>query len=700
MDDDTNVHPKVHLNVHLPVEPNGGNSGGNNDRGTSPRSLRRQTAKRPFLHCRDGYWFFQRRWPKPLDPSGSTAPLRIALGRVSEPQARRAAQALALRTGAYFESLISCNISQSSSSRSDAMQPDSISASDGSSPSNRAGRVVHVAIQGKLPRSGAPSDPDQQLTVDGIRASMVVLKDISAARRGSAVDRAGLKLIDRIWEAHAHASAIRTAAALAFKRFAAELDSAEIIPTKLFASPVQGPSIVPAAPFASVTSDKLQVPSAAASEASPAAVQLSGQSVASDQDANPEHHRASLDPAQPTLSTTSPAPIASANFKGSDDGIYEPSVELIERWKASRDLDQHLSADTPFSMCVTSYVARRWANNPKVHLSSITHPARLWIALIGDRPMCNYDSFDLQRFVDRAKFIPANFEKRWPGETVAGIAARNQNFELGAPSRKTMKDSWVALLKSIFGHHAKKARCKSPFAGETIELPRMLRAPRRHSAPPMTVTNAAFNIGANSHNEVDALMPLLAYATGRRIGLLAHMQGTSIWTDKYGIVRAKVDPTIETAAGLTLAPYKTDESTGEFVIPRFVVETGFVQWAKGKEKAFIFTSAHTSEDPADYVSKRLQRLLADAQTATGEAERGTAHGWRGQAMDRFSEHAVPSGANRLQVGHALGDEHEKYKSGRLPTPDAKRLFEAAPDEGIDLLPFENLDFSRFDQAGG
>jgi hypothetical protein len=51
------------------------------------------------------------------------------------------------------------------------------------------------------------------------------------------------------------------------------------------------------------------------------------------------------------------------------------------------------------------------------------------------------------------------------------------------------------------------------------------------------------------------------------------------------------------------------------------------------------------------------------------------------------------------VGHAPSDEHERYKSGRLPTPDAVKLFEAGPDEGIDLSPFEDFDFSRFDQAG-
>jgi integrase len=580
------------------------------------------------------------------------------------------------------------------------MQPDSISASESSLPDHRAGRVIHVAIQGKLPRSGAPSDPDQQLTVDGIRASMLVLKDISAARRGSAVDRAGLKLIDGIWEAHAHANAIRTAAALDFKRFAAELDGADIIPTTLFASPVQGPSIVPAAPFASETSDRLQITAKAASEASPAEVEVVGEPVASGQDARPEHHRVVLETAQPTLSTTSPAPIASANFTGSDHGIYEPSVELVERWKSAGDLDQQLTTKSLFSDCVASYVARRKANNPKVQVSSAIYPARRWIALIGDRPMDAYDPLDLQRFVDRAMHVPPNFEKRFPGKSVAGIVAENQEFKLGVPKRKTVADSWIATLKGIFSFHAKRARTRSPLVGVPVDLPRMLAKPKKHPAPPIVVTNAAFKIGAGSDNEVDALLPLIAYATGRRIGLLAYLQGTSIRIDqRTGIVYAMVAQSIETPDGLELTPYKNDESVGEFVIPKYVVDTGFIAWAIAKGTDFVFASAQRAKDPADTVSKRVNALLALARDDVGERSKGTAHGWRGQAEDRFGEKSIPDDASRIQVGHAPSDEHERYKSGRLPTPDAVKLFEAGPDEGIDLSPFEDFDFSRFDQAG-
>jgi hypothetical protein len=68
----------------------------------------------------------------------------------------------------------------------------------------------------------------------------------------------------------------------------------------------------------------------------------------------------------------------------------------------------------------------------------------------------------------------------------------------------------------------------------------------------------------------------------------------------------------------------------------------------------------------------------------------------GQAQDRFDEHEVPDGASRVQVGHPLTDVHAKYKSGRLPIPDARKIYQAPPDEDIDLSPFRSLGFGRFD----
>jgi len=173
MPDDVSVHQKVHLNVHLP-QRSAGPSGDATDgttwhRRLPPRGLRRKGSRRLFLHCRDGYWFFQRRWPKPLDSSSCRSE-----GRARAPQracARRLAQALALQTGAYFESLIRRNISGSLSTGSDATPRGFESACSDRPGKGRAGSVVHVAIKGKLPSSRDLRDEGEKLRLGGIKAA-------------------------------------------------------------------------------------------------------------------------------------------------------------------------------------------------------------------------------------------------------------------------------------------------------------------------------------------------------------------------------------------------------------------------------------------------------------------------------------------------------------------------------------------------
>ncbi len=533
-----------------------------------------------------------------------------------------------------------------------AMSDGTGSSSGITSGQKRPGRVVSVRVRGKLPTSSAPTDEDERLTLEGLRVSHAILRDIASARPGSAIERSALELIDGIWDAHAQASALRSEAAASFRRFASSLDQADLPKRSLRAS-----EPAPAAPIELVASVARE------------------------------------------SQTTSPAPAKQgATASASAPGIYEPSPDQVATWSAARDLDLTLRPESRFSDCIAAYVARRKANNPTVQVSSVIYPARLWIALVGDRQMGAYDALDLQRFVDKAKHVPPNFEKRYPGKAIAEIVEENSEFKLGAPKRKTLGDTWVATLKSVFSFHAKHARTRSPFAGVTVDLPRVLAKPTKHPAPPISVTNAAFRIGVRSDNEVDAFLPLIAYATGRRIGLLTYLQGTSFRIENgTGVVYAIVSQTIDTPDGMILTPYKTDESAGEFVIPRFVVETGFVSWAMAKGPGFVFASAQRAKDPADTASKRLNSLLASARSQVAESTKGTAHGWRGQAEDRFGERSISSGACRLQVGHAPGDEHERYKSGRLPSPDALKLFEAAPDDGIDLSPFKSIDFTRFEQ---
>jgi hypothetical protein len=84
----------------------------------------------------------------------------------------------------------------------------------------------------------------------------------------------------------------------------------------------------------------------------------------------------------------------------------------------------------------------------------------------------------------------------------------------------------------------------------------------------------------------------------------------------------------------------------------------------------------------------MGRLLRRSGAQAGEVF----HSLRGDAIDEMRESEVQSRARRLQSGHELGDEHEKYGFRALKAVDCKRLAEMPLPEGIDWSVFKGLDF--------
>jgi hypothetical protein len=92
------------------------------------------------------------------------------------------------------------------------------SASSASNPHVR--RFVAVKVRGKLPTSGRPTDQDEQLKWEGVRATKQIMRDIACARPGSHIERSGLAIIVSMWDIHAVATAQKRGAASAFRAFA------------------------------------------------------------------------------------------------------------------------------------------------------------------------------------------------------------------------------------------------------------------------------------------------------------------------------------------------------------------------------------------------------------------------------------------------------------------------------------------------
>ena len=68
------------------------------------------------------------------------------------------------------------------------------------------------------------------------------------------------------------------------------------------------------------------------------------------------------------------------------------------------------------------------------------------------------------------------------------------------------------------------------------------------------------------------------------------------------------------------------------------------------------------------------------------------HSLRGDGIDDMRRQEVDNRARRLQAGHELGDEHDKYGFRALNREDCQRLANLPLEPEIDWSVFKGLDF--------
>jgi integrase len=133
---------------------------------------------------------------------------------------------------------------------------------------------------------------------------------------------------------------------------------------------------------------------------------------------------------------------------------------------------------------------------------------------------------------------------------------------------------------------------------------------------------------------------------------------------------------------------------------------GLVDWAKGRTGPVFRSIFHKTKNPDGAMQKRIDRAIEAASNmpavtikgrhgpkSTREAKQKefTFHSLRHSKIDEMRAQAVEGRVSRLQVGHALLDEHEKY--GDMQPEEAKLLVNLPNPPGIDwtLLSRINLD---------
>lgn len=315
--------------------------------------------------------------------------------------------------------------------------------------------------------------------------------------------------------------------------------------------------------------------------------------------------------------------------------------------------------------------------------------ARTWVELMGDRPVDQYYPRDLQAYVNKMQAWPANVTKRaaFADATTDEIIEANRDRTMKPISRKALEDGYLANIKRMMRHGIADYRYRDPFAGGKISWPAGLTRSRPREGVGVDVRNAVFRNGVASGRLDEAMMPLLATLTSRHLAILLYLQGADI-REKHGVMVAQTGGIVLQNGVWTRVPIKTDDSMTYFVLHDFLVEIGFVEWARRRD-GWLFAEPHRHPDPSKYASKVLNRLLRSSGAA-GRVE--TFHSMRGDRIDDMRDEDVDGRARRLQAGHELGDEHERYGHRALNAAACRCLAKLPLDPEIDWGVFRGLDF--------
>lgn len=315
--------------------------------------------------------------------------------------------------------------------------------------------------------------------------------------------------------------------------------------------------------------------------------------------------------------------------------------------------------------------------------------ALTFLPIVGNRRIDEYFPSHLQDYVSRMAYWPANATKRgeMEGLSVLGILDANKDLNLKPLARKTLKDGYVASIRTQARSLMADYRYRDPFAGARLRWPKTARPSKPREGIGPDVVNRIFRNGVGSGLLDEAMLPPFCKLTGRRLGLAVHLQGPDI-RQKSGVWIAQTSGIVQADDGRwTRVPIKTDESMTFFVLHDFLVRIGFVDWAR-RQPGWIFAAAHEHPDPAKYSSKTMARLLRRSGAQAGEVF----HSLRGDAIDEMREAEVDGRTRRLQVGHQLGDVHDEYGFRALSAVECRRLANLPLPEGIDWEIFRGLDF--------
>ncbi len=391
---------------------------------------------------------------------------------------------------------------------------------------------------------------------------------------------------------------------------------------------------------------------------------------------------------------------SSAPTKTSDAPLIKPrsasgriKVDRTPAYEQDRkSVDRPASTKPSFSEIAGDYLSERYQSKTEKSKDVKTAEMRLnlFVELIGDHPIDTYTPADLQAFVHLMGYWPKNEKDRPAGMSTIDIIRSNANLKVLPLAKATLEDGYVAVVKSVFGWNPTTYGYVNPVRGVTLRYPASAR--KSISAEPLGSEKISklFETGVESGFIDEAILPLIGFMTGRRLGLLVHLRGSDIRMKYENVATAQVTDLIQVGGRWTTVPVKTDDSVKFFVLHSFLREIGFVDWAQTIGEEFIFPELMKKADPAKTASQYMGRLYKRAGIKDRRGE--VFHSLRGGFIAEGRDQDVRD--LRLQAGHDAGeDEHSKYGFKQITEKSAQYIANLPLNPAIDFSMFRGLDFN-------
>ena len=311
--------------------------------------------------------------------------------------------------------------------------------------------------------------------------------------------------------------------------------------------------------------------------------------------------------------------------------------------------------------------------------------------------MDTYTPADLQAFIALMTHWPAQERHRPSDKSPREILAANADLSLKPLKRSALEDGYVTTARSIIRYKITDYEYPDPFLNAKLRYPETA-APKQSTEPLSSAQKSRiFQTGVEGGLLDEAILPLLGDLTGRRLGLLVHLQGSDIREKYPGVFVAQTGGIVVTADGVwRRVPIKTDQSTAFFILHDFLREIGFVDWARAKGQTSLFPELTRLADPSKSASSYMQRLFKKAGVQ-GQG-REVFHSLRGGHIHFLREAKIDARDRRLQAGHKIENEHDLYGFKTITEDRASEIAHAELDQRVDYSIFRGLDFEKLAQG--